>query len=84
MTLPTIHLNGSNAGDMLEGLIEAMASVRIAIEHVGKAGPNARDYYPQGPTAIHAAVVEHEFRLHRLQDVLKELDAIAQHVANHI
>lgn len=84
MTLPTIHLNGSNAGDMLDGLTDAMAAVRIAIEQVGKAGPNGRDYYPQGPTAIHAAVVEHEFRLHRLHDVLKELGAIAQHVANHV
>ena len=84
MTLPTIHLNGSNAHDLLDGLTDAMASVRIAITHVGKVGPNGRDYYVQSPGAINVAMDEHESRLERLRGVLKELDLIAQHVANHV
>ena len=84
MTLPTIHLNGSNASDMLDGLMEAMVTMRLAISHVGKVGPNGRDYYPQSPGAIHVAMDEHESRLERLRSVLKELEAIAQHVANHV
>ena len=84
MMLPTIHLNGSNAGDMLEGLMEALVSLKVAIEQVGKNGPNGRDYYPQSPGAINAAIEEHESRLQRLRGVLNELETIALHVSRHV
>ena len=84
MTTPTIHRNGTAAKDLLEGYAEACSKVREAIEAVARAGPNARDYYPQGLQAFMMAQEEHELRLRRLQDVRKELEALAESVADHV
>lgn len=49
---------------------------------VAEAAPNARDYYPQGPTAHQAAVREHTSRLERLESVRRELEALAEAIAD--
>ena len=84
MMLPTIHRNGTHPRDLLEGLMQANAALQDAIRAVAASGPNGRDYYPQSPGAIHAAIAEHESRLQRLQAVRDELNTIAEHVADHV
>jgi hypothetical protein len=81
MTKPTIHLNGSYPGNLLEDLQTIQSAVRNAVEAVMEHGsPNARDYYPQGPSAHAAAVAEHQGRIERLESVRKEFEELADHV----
>ena len=52
MTLPTIHLNGTDPKTLLGDAINAMDALRTAIEALDKTAPNGRDYYPQGSDAL--------------------------------
>lgn len=81
MTFPTIHMNGTNPRDLLEDQMRATGSVLQAIHDLENAGPNARDYYPQGPGAFEQAVREHATRVARLVLVRKELEQISEHIA---
>lgn len=82
LTLPTIHLNGTSADDLLEQQCNAASAIREAITAVANAGPNGRDYYPQGPQVLAVAMQQHCARLQKLQDVLTELEQIAEYVAD--
>jgi hypothetical protein len=73
MRLPTIHINGTSAKDLTEGYLTAYRAVGDAIDAVAKAGPNGRDYYPQGGEAIQEACNEHRARLVKLSEVQNEL-----------
>jgi hypothetical protein len=85
MKTPTIHRNGTAAKDLLEGYCEAMTGLRDAIQALQKAGPNARDYYVQKEHgAFEIARAEHEDRLERMRSVLKEMEALAEFVADHV
>ena len=78
MLIPTIHLNGT-AGEVLRDQYAAAAeAVRKAIDAVCEAGPNARDYYVQGPDAPLAAQREHEARVKALKGVRDDLAAIVE------
>lgn len=78
MIVPTIHLNGTSADVLTDGLDEAVNTLRAAIEAVEACNPNARDYYPQGPHAITQAAAEHRSRVERLSAVRKELIALRE------
>ena len=83
MTTPTIHLNGSSGADLRDQYAEAMSAVRGAVDAVAAAGPNARDYYPQGEHAFAAARAEHVARLEALRNVHHELELLAVHCDAH-
>jgi len=80
--LPTIHMNGTSARDLLEGLCKAASSLRQAIRDLENAGPNGRDYYTQGPDAMAVAQREHQIRIDMLATVLADLNKISEHVAD--
>jgi len=80
MTRPTIHLNGTSLGQLIEDNERASSAIRDAIEVMSETGPNARDYYPQGDAAIAAAIAEHRARLDKLREVLTELEAIGEYL----
>lgn len=84
MMLPTIHSNGTSPKSLLEDYMKASASLRQAIHDLEEAGPNGRDYYPQGPGAFTVAQEEHENRLERLESVRRELVQIMDHVADFV
>jgi hypothetical protein len=84
MIFPTIHINGTAACDLIEDLSRASASLYQAILDVERAGPNGRDYYPQGPGAIACAMREHEARLTRLTIVRQEIEDIIEHVSHSL
>ena len=72
-TLPTIHLNGTDAAD-LEAQYRAVRHViSMAIRTLGHATCNARDFYPQGPGAYEKAVKER-------QQAFEHLSAAAEYV----
>ena len=84
MLIPTVHLNGT-AGEVLrDQYVAAAAAVRKAIDAVCDAGPNARDYYVQGPDAGLAVQREHEARVASLRHVRDELAAIAEGIQDQI
>jgi hypothetical protein len=82
MILPTIHLNGTNQRDLLEDWLKVSHSLGTSLEVMANNGPNARDYYPQGQSAINTAVDEHADRIKRLTALKLEIDKIVEHVAD--
>jgi hypothetical protein len=79
---PTVHVNGTAYEVLLEQNLNAASTVRKAIEALRQAAPNGRDYYPQGPAAIRAAMKQHVQRVRRLQSVYDELERIAELIAD--
>ncbi len=73
---PTVHLNGSAFIDLMGTNLTALRALRIAVTALQSAAPNGRDYYVQGNTAYEAARKQHEVRLHRLADNIRELQEI--------
>ena len=73
---PTIHLNGSSLGHLIEDYEKAARLVGDALVALGQTVPNGRDYYPQGPYACTVATKEHDARLAKLRDVRQELAEI--------
>ena len=77
MMVPTIHLNGTGKAGLLEGYLNVLAALRDAEAALCKAGPNGRDYYPQGAGAIYRAQDEHRARLVKLDEIKTEIEALA-------
>ena len=84
MLIPTIHLNGTSGEDLLDQYASAVEAVREAIDAVCDAGPNARDYYVQGPDAALAAQREHEARVASIKRVRDDLAAIVEGIQDQI
>ena len=84
MMLPTIHLNGTDIKHLLEEINEASDALRVAVEKLSVAGPNGRDYYPQGPAALAQAQKEHFERVRRLSDVRAELLEIIEYLLDQV
>jgi hypothetical protein len=80
LILPTVHINGTSKAQLFEDLSTALYAVQAAKEAVQAAAPNGRDYYPQAGNALQQALAKHAARLHALQTVYDELEAIAEHV----
>ncbi len=76
-TVPTVHMNGTSRGELLEQLTNAHSGCREAAQGLRGAWPNARDYYVQGPEAYKRVVQEWESRIERINSVSKELEALA-------
>jgi hypothetical protein len=84
MTFPTIHMNGTSARSLAEDYSTAGRAVGAACEALAKAGPNGRDYYPQGAEAMKAATSEHCARMERLRAVKAELLALLEYCMDQI
>lgn len=48
MRVPTVHLNGTSKGELLDQAHRAARAVANAITAVMQAAPNGRDFYVQG------------------------------------
>ena len=80
LSLPSIHMNGTSRGDLLEGYRAAFLAVRDASEAIAKAAPHLRDYYPQGDNAGRLAIEQHRARLQKLAEIESELETIGMHI----
>lgn len=78
MRTPTIHMNGTSRDALFDETANALGALRDALRAMGDAGPNARDYYPQGEGAFTEARNEHEARIRKVREVMAELEAIAE------
>ena len=81
---PHINPNGSMPKELLKRQIDVMSALIIAIEKLRQAGPNGCDYLTVPPGALCKAQAEHAARLNHLEVVMRELDQIAQHIANSV
>ncbi len=82
MMKPTIHMNGTSKGRLLDGYTEAALAIRHAMDKLAETAPNGRDYYPQGPDAIGKATNEHSERMAKLRSLLADMSALAVHVCD--
>lgn len=78
LTHPTVHMNGTSRHSLREGYLLALHAVRAAETALGCCYPNGRDYHPQGPAAIDAAMAEHRTRAAKVREVIDELSALAE------
>jgi hypothetical protein len=81
---PHLNPNGTTSKELLKQQVDAMSALIIAIEKLRQAGPNGRDYRTARPGALCKAQAEHAARLNHLEVVMRELDQIAQHIANSV
>jgi len=79
-TVPTIHLNGTSAHELRDGLQAAIEALRDAQRAMVAAAPNGRDYYPQGDSAMRVVMQQHESRWLNLNRILTELEEQRDHV----
>lgn len=84
MMLPTIHPNGTSPEELRDQLSRADRAADALREALMGMAPNGRDYYPQGPDAIHAAFVEHGERLAKLNLIMLDIEALIEHVIEHV
>jgi len=56
LAIPTIHLNGTSADDLIEGLVRARHALNEAVSLLQDAAPNGRDYYVQTPSTFSLAI----------------------------
>lgn len=80
MTFPTIHLNGTSARELIKIHERAFDAIQDALTALCACRPNGRDYYPQGPGALSAAIDEAIARENALQEVIDELHEIINHI----
>jgi hypothetical protein len=76
MIHPTIHLNGTGIESLREQYLACYEAIANAIRIMDSNGPNARDYYVQGPAAYPMAVVEHATRIQVLVKLHGELERL--------
>jgi hypothetical protein len=74
---PTVHLNGTSKNTLVENLLAAFKAGEVFQDALVEARPNARDYYVAGPEAFPKAVAEHNARLVKVAEMLRDLQAIA-------
>jgi hypothetical protein len=78
LSVPTVHLNGTSRGELIEQLRNALTAVHDAERALELACPHGRDYYVQPGDAIGEAMRQHAARLGKLSDVERELEQIAE------
>lgn len=74
LTLPTLHSNGTSKERLIDALCDARNALDAAYKALKLTAPNGRDYYPQGPDALIAAVADHSRRMIMVDTVIRELD----------
>lgn len=77
IAVPTVHLNGTSAKELLNQLKDAFTAVRQANEKLAQAAPHARDYYVQNDRAYALAREQHVQRVKSLEAVAADLERIA-------
>jgi hypothetical protein len=80
--VPTVHLNGTSGKDLYEGYVKARHAIHDAFKALEDTCPNGRDYYPQGPEAVHKATEQHVKRMDSLFGVYVELGKILEAIVD--
>jgi hypothetical protein len=84
MRIPTIHLNGTAGETLRDQWTTAWRALDNAIAALCDAGPNARDYYVQGPDAALEAQREHEARVKALRSMRDDVSGVVEGIETQI
>lgn len=82
LMVPSIHLNGTSASEIIKQLEAVVDALRQTEEAMTAAAPNARDYYVQGPDAYKTACAQWADRLLKVSGVKEEVFAVLEVVVN--
>jgi hypothetical protein len=82
LTIPTVHMNGTQAAVLVQQIKDARRAVRDAIVALEGMDPNGRDYYPQGEGAYERARREHTARIAALAGISAELAYIHEEIVD--
>ena len=80
LILPTIHLNGTSAAELIRGHEAVEDKLRELIDAIDSVEFNARDYYPQGPDAWTLAKAQRNASRAKIVEVLAENTSILEHL----
>ncbi len=75
-TIPTVHLNGTGFTTLRDGYAAAYDAIDKAMEALGNAELNSRDFYVQQPGAYYQARAERDAafaKLHEAHDYVGEM-----------
>ena len=80
--LPVVHLNGTSREALIAMRLRAGSAVAKALDAMAEEmAPNGRDYYP-APGRLAAAEAQHRRRVAVLKDLLAEIQAEAEILAD--
>jgi hypothetical protein len=75
-TIPTVHLNGTAGADLKREYHAAYKAIDAAIDALGAATSNGRDFYPQGPDAYSHHRQERNIAFNQLRAAQKHVEEI--------
>jgi hypothetical protein len=76
--LPLIHVGGTARATLLDDTTDALSALRDALQALHVTTPHARDY--PNPGDISRAMAQHLDRKKRIESVIAELEALAEHI----
>lgn len=77
MQFPRIHINGSDPERLRDDYIAASSIAQRLLAALQDTTPHGRDYYLISSDAASVAMSEHVARLAKVEDVCRELHALA-------
>jgi hypothetical protein len=83
-TLPTIHTNGTGAQVLADEYHAVYLALAAAAEALQNATCNARDFYPQEPTAWDRARQEREEAFRKLKELQRYASAWMERASDHL
>ena len=81
LLVPTIHMNGTSRDVLIDQAVDGLNALDAALVVLRATGPNGRDFYPQGPEAIVAAMAAHRELIERVQSAYDDLKTMAEAIA---
>jgi len=84
VVVPTVHLNGTSKGALIEQLCDAGLALSKARHALCEAAPHERDYYVQRehPVSYRLARAQFQARLVKLDAVAKDLFTIVEGISS--
>lgn len=82
MKVPTVHLNGTSGGVLLEQVTDVLAALRNARAAMVRAAPHGRDYCTQADNALYLAQNAHVETLKTVDNLLHEYEALGEAIVN--
>lgn len=78
VVIPTVHLNGTYKGRLMESLMEVLEALRVALKALYNATPNARDYdiREEDEGTYQQAIADHARRVRSIEVALTEIEEI--------
>jgi hypothetical protein len=84
MKKPSIHLNGTSAGSLLNAYMKAYNALRAAEHALLDTEPHARDYSPQQETAYAEARKEYMHRIASITQAKYDINELIVHVQDQV